>query len=325
MFFYTLVPFLLLWSVANTSPFTPHIHSPNLTHTALNASSNPSINCYSDSEQFFDASACSSIFAQIRSFQDWGTVQEFRQGVRPRAVPDDPDSTPPFFFIDESGDCTMSLLARRPDLPDYLSWARVSRLGNQIIRQCPRHGGWSHTGEERRWNLKISSTIRETNLVATKENLQGTVVTSNRRSLPQTPPSLGSLSMPHLNVSAGSIKCWQDREPIDLPACHNLFRTITDFADYRVTQDFIEEVRPRLVESDPNSSPPFLLQVRQGEDVCSLVLQSNGVPRVERFSWQQVVLAAQAISVQCGSPGPGGWTLIGARHKWFLSLNRYDL
>ncbi|KAL8825956.1 MAG: hypothetical protein Q9191_004098 [Dirinaria sp. TL-2023a] len=328
MDFYTLILFWFLWSVVNTSPLTPHIHSPtriNLTHNGLNGSANPTINCYTSSEEEFVASSCTSIFAQIRDFSHWISTQEFLTGVRPRAVDSDPDSTPPYFFIDQSGGCAMSLKARRADLADQFSWAQVSRLGRSIIRQCPSYGGWSYIGQERRWEVKISGTFRDASLVATKEGSRGTVTNSDRRSLPQEQPSLGSLSMPHSNVSAGSITCWQGREDINVPLCTNLFRTIADFRDYRTTQEFVEEVRPRLVDTDPNSSPPFLLQVHSGRDVCSLNLQSNGVPRVERFSWQQVVLASQAISVQCGSPGPGGWTLIGAEHKWFLSLSRHDL
>ena len=324
----TLILFLLLWSVANTSPLAPQILSPartNLTLTALNASSNPIVSCCTESEESFVASACISIFAQIRSFQNWITVQEFREGVGPRAVADDPDSVPPFYFIDQSGDCAMTLRARRPDLPDRFSWARVNRLGNEIIRLCPRYGGRGRIGQEMRWDVRISASIMETSPVATKEGLPGTVVTSNRRSLPQSPPSLSSLSMPHLNVSAGSIHCFQDREDIDLNACSDLFRTIAGFRDYSVTQEFVEEVRPRLVDSDPNSTPPFLLQRHRGDAGCSLNLQSNGIPRVERFSWQQVVRASQAITVQCGRPGPGGYTLIGADHKWFLGISRFDL
>ena len=219
----------------------------------------------------------------------------------------------------------MFLVARRSDLSDRFSWEEVARRGLEITRRCPNDGGYSFIGEARRWSVRMSSSFKGNSLVAANESMRGVMVTGNRRTLSQTASSL-ILASSSNQFNTSLIKCWKNTDYVGLPACGDIFRNIADFPDYGGTQIFEEGVRPQLEDSDPASTPPFLFQVNRDRHVsCSLILQSRSQSKTERLSWEQVVRASQAISAQCGSPGPGGWTLVGADHKWFLSLSRFDL
>lgn len=324
MVFSFIIPYLLLRSVADAFPFIVQSQSSvgaNLTDAGLDAPSNAAINCFPPQEASFAPASCSSIFTQFRSFPNWAATQQFLEHVRPRIVPDDPATTPPFHFIDEGGECTMVLVARRSDLSDRFSWEEVARLGLEIARRCPRHGGYSFIGEARRWSVRVSSSFSEHSLAATNESMPGIMVTENRRSLLQTTSSLVISPNSH-QLNASSINCWDNIDFINLPACGDIFRTLADLPDYGDIQTFEEGVGPRLEDT----TPPFLFQRNRGaRKSCSLILQSDARGRTERLSWRQIVRASQAIIFQCGNAGPGGWTLIGADHKWFLSLSRFDL
>lgn len=54
------------------------------------------------------------------------------------------------------------------------------------------------------------------------------------------------------------------------------------------------------------------------------MLQADERPSVDKFSWYQVVRAAEAISVQCASEGAGGFVLIGDQHLWILDLSPHE-
>ena len=54
------------------------------------------------------------------------------------------------------------------------------------------------------------------------------------------------------------------------------------------------------------------------------MLQADEEPDIDRFSWQQVVRAAEEIIVQCANEGAGGFVWIGDEHKWILELSVYE-
>lgn len=144
----------------------------------LNSTSNDVINCYPPERTVFVPAFCAEVFFQIRKLADFQDTQEFLEGVRPQIDPDNPESKPPFGFIDERRDCALILRSRRHTLPDEFSWEQVNQLGVAIVRQCPKHGGYGYIGEEGRWMLKIGGYGPRRNLEVTssKEGSGGTEV-----------------------------------------------------------------------------------------------------------------------------------------------------
>ena len=185
MAYYLFTLYLLLFSGANTFPFAPYVHTTanaNSTNLGLNAFPNFFVRCYPPEKAYFSPSSCASIFTHFRSFPDWDTTQEFQEGVQPQIIPNDPTSIPPFRFIDEGEECATVLQARRPDWSDRFSWAQAYLLGLEVVRRCPRNGGFGYIGEERGWSMSISASFREPGVVANKANSEAAVVTSKRRS-----------------------------------------------------------------------------------------------------------------------------------------------
>ena len=142
----------------------------------LNSTSNDEINCYPPERTVFVPAFCAEVFFQIRKLADFQDTQEFLEGVRPQIDPDNPESKPPFGFIDERRDCTLILRSRRHTLPDEFSWEQVNQLGLAIVRKCPRNGGYGYIGEEGRWILKIGGYGPGRHWEVTKEGSGGTEV-----------------------------------------------------------------------------------------------------------------------------------------------------
>lgn len=142
----------------------------------LNMTSNDVIDCYPPERTSFIPAFCTEVFFQIRKLADFQNTQEFLEGVRPQIDPDNPESKPPFGFVDKRRDCTLILRSRRHTLPDEFSWEQVNQLGLAIVRKCPKYGGYGYIGEEGRWLLKIGGYGPRRNLEATNEGFGGTGV-----------------------------------------------------------------------------------------------------------------------------------------------------
>ena len=178
MLLYILIPISLLLC-AEASPFPPwkqSVAGTLILDAHQNSTSNDVIDCYPPERTVFVPAFCAEVFFQIRKLADFQETQEFLEGVRPQIDRDNPESKPPFGFIDERRECALILRSRRHTLPDEFSWEQVNQLGLAIIRRCPNHGGYGYIGEEGRWMLKIGGYGTRKNLEITKEGFGGTEV-----------------------------------------------------------------------------------------------------------------------------------------------------
>ena len=124
------------------------------------------------------------------------------------------------------------------------------------------------------------------------------------------------------------IHCWprdtEETTRLSPAACREIYSVIRDLPDYRTTQIFQEGVRPRFLATDPTSVPPFGLSPSGEHGSCTLVLQAEEGPEIDKFSWHQVVRAAGEIADQCATEGAGGFVWIGEDYRWVLELSLYE-
>ena len=99
-----------------------------------------------------------------------------------------------------------------------------------------------------------------------------------------------------------------------------MFFQIRSLADFPVTQQFLEGVRPQIEPGNPNSKPPFGFADEIGE--CTLILRSRRHTLSDEFSWQQVNQLGRAIAKEC--PRQGGFGFIGEARRWIVKLGTPD-
>lgn len=180
------VPYLLLLSIAEATPFPAQVHSVAeglFAKTHLNTTSNTFIECYPPERRVFTPAFCAEVFFQIRSLADFPNTQQFLEGVRPQIDPGNPDSKPPFGFVDEARECTLILRSRRHTLSDEFSWEQVNQLGLAITKECPRQGGFAYIGEASRWMVKIGAPDPQRGRARTKIGVGATVAYASSSSL----------------------------------------------------------------------------------------------------------------------------------------------
>lgn len=103
-------------------------------------------------------------------------------------------------------------------------------------------------------------------------------------------------------------------------SCILILLQIRRLPDWDIAQEFREGIRPQINPNDPQSKPPFAFVSQDGR--CVLVVRARRI-FPERFSWEQVSWLADLIIQQC--PTHGGFSYIGGRERWTISLSDADL
>ena len=117
------------------------------------------------------------------------------------------------------------------------------------------------------------------------------------------------------------IECYPLERISFTPAfCADVFFQIRSLADFPVTQQFLEGVRPQIEPGNPDSKPPFGFADETGE--CTLILRSRRHTLSDEFSWQQVNQLGWAITKEC--PRQGGFGFIGEARRWMVKLGTPD-
>lgn len=106
--------------------------------------------------------------------------------------------------------------------------------------------------------------------------------------------------------------------PISSTSCLGIAILIRTLPNFHINQEFREHVRPQIYPDTPDSKPPFAFTAIN--ERCTFILKASPPVGADRFSWEDVDVAAIEVLRQC--PIHGGVASVGDFASWELIVLR---